>query len=142
MKRLSASVVVAVLMSFGLIVSGVDNTAESEGSDEALIVKNWKGKYIGSAQHVLLDSSTGNITFIILELSRGKKEIAVPLTAFSSYNHENRTFILGVSEEVLISAPEFHVSDLRDPAFLEKVYRFFGEAPPWTDRGRERKSRM
>ena len=133
---------VAVVMSFGLIVYGVTQRAKPGDQDEALVVKNWKGEYIGSVRRVLLDSSSGNLTLMILSLGKGQKEIVLPLSAFSSYNHKKRTLILGVSKEALITAPEFRDSDLRDPAFLGRMHRFFGKPPSWTERPGERENRM
>jgi hypothetical protein len=142
MRKLSALVIVVMFMSFGLIAYGVDNRAKSGNEDEVLVVKNWKDEYIGSAHHVLLDSSTGIITFIVLSLGKGEKEVLIPLSAFSSYNHNTRTLVLGVNKEILVAAPEFHVSDLRDSTFAERVYRFYGGAPPWTDGAREGEKSM
>jgi hypothetical protein len=31
---------------------------------------------------------------------------------------------------------------VKDPTFAERVYRFFGEAPPWTDGAKEGEKRM
>ncbi len=99
-----------------------------------------KGQHIGIVRYVVLNSSTGNITFVILYLDKeGKKEIAVPLAAFASYDHENGILTLNVSEKELALAPEFRDSDLDNPAFAENIYRFFGLAPSWTeDRGEKR----
>ncbi len=108
--------------------------AETVNQGEGLAVKNWKGEYIGSVRHVLTESSTGNIIFVILSLGKeGEKEIVVPVVSFSSYDYENGFLILNVSKEVLATAPEFHASDLKDPTFPERVYRFYGLAPAWED---------
>ena len=123
----------SVLVTF-LILLSFSTFAYAAGQEEGLAVKNWKGEYIGSVKHVLTDSSSGNIVFIILSLSQGgRKEIAIPVKSFSSYDHENGLLVLNVSKEILAAAPEFHVSDLRDPAFVERVYQFFGLAPSWKD---------
>jgi len=127
MRKFSALVTFVILLIFSTF-------AYAAGQEEGLAVKNWKGEYIGSVKHVLTDSSSGNIVFIVLSLSQGgKKEIAVPVRSFSSYDHENGLLVLNVSKEILAAAPEFHVSDLRDPAFVERVYQFFGLAPSWKD---------
>jgi hypothetical protein len=127
MRKFLVLVTFAILLSFG-------SFAYSGGQEEGLAVRNWKGECIGSVQHVLTDSSSGNIVFIILSLSQERgKEIAVPVKSFSSYDHENGFFILNVSKEVLAAAPEFHISALKDPAFAEKVYLVFGLAPSWED---------
>jgi sporulation protein YlmC with PRC-barrel domain len=142
MRKLWVPVMVVILIGFGSIAYAVDDRAKSENQEEALVVKNWKGEYIGSVQHVLLDSSTGNVAFIILSLGKEKREIVIPLRSFSSYDPQNGTLVLNVSKGILIAAPEFHISDLKDPTFAERVYRFFGEAPPWTDGAKEGEKRM
>jgi len=128
MRKLLALATFAILLSFGAIAYAGGN------QEESLAVKNWKGEYVGSVRHVLTDPSSGNIVFVILSLGEeGKKEIVVPVHSFSSYDYENGFLILNVSKEILAGAPEFHVSDLKDPAFVERVYRFFGVAPSWKD---------
>jgi len=99
-----------------------------------LTVKNWKGEYIGSVRHVLTDPSNGNIVFVVLSVGQEKKrDIAVPVRSFSSYDFEGGFLVLNVSKQILDAAPEFHVSDLNDPAFVERVYLFFGLAPFWKE---------
>ncbi len=108
--------------------------AETGNQGEGLAVKNWKGEYIGSVRHVLADSSSGNIVFVVLSLGKGgEKEIVVPVNSFSSYDYENGFLVLNVSKEILATAPQFRASDLGDPAFPERVYRFYGLAPSWKD---------
>jgi len=128
MRKFLVLATLAILLSLGTLAYAAGDQAEG------LAVKNWKGEYIGSVKHVLSDSSNGNIVFVILSLGEeGKKEIAVPVRSFSSYDYENGFLVLNVSKEILTAAPEFHVSDLKDPAFVERVYRFFGLAPSWKD---------
>jgi PRC-barrel domain len=130
MRKLLALATFVILLGFGSIahVAG--------GQEEGLAVKNWKGEYIGSVRYVLTDPSNGNILFVVLSLGQQeKKEIAVPVRSFSSYNFEGGFFVLSVSKEILDAAPEFHVSDLEDPAFVERVYRFFGLGPFWKEGG-------
>jgi sporulation protein YlmC with PRC-barrel domain len=141
MRKLWALVIAVIFMGFASVAFAVDPGANSTKKEEALVVKNWKGEYIGSVQHVLSNSSTGDISFVILSLDKEKKEIVIPLASFSSFDQENGIFILNVSKEILREAPEFRLSDLKDPAFAERVYRFFGEAPPWTDRPQGREMR-
>jgi len=135
MKKFLVLTTFVILLSFGSIalVAGDE--------EEGLTVKNWKGEYIGSVKHVLTDSSSENIVFVILSLGQdGKKEIVVPVSSFSSYDDENGFLVLNVSKGILAAAPEFDVSILKDPAFAEKVYRFFGLAPSWKHGATERGS--
>ncbi len=128
MRKFLVLVPFVILLSFWSIAYAGGDQAEG------LAVKNWKGEYIGSVKHVLTDSSSGSIVFVILSLGpEGTKEIAVPVRSFSSYDYENGFLVLNVSKEILAAAPEFQVSDLKDPAFTERVYQFFGLAPSWKD---------
>ena len=87
MKRLLGLLTVAVLFSLWT-VAYADNGRENQ--KKTMEVKNWKGKHIGIAHHVVLDSSTGNVTFLILYLDKkAKKEVTVPLAAFSSFDQYN-----------------------------------------------------
>ena len=131
-----------ILVISGTIACPVDHRAKWLNQEEALVIRSWKGEYIGSARHALLDPSTGDVAFIILLLDKEKKDIVIPLRSFSSYDRKNATLVLGISKEILVAAPEFHLSDLEDPAFTERVYRFFGQAPLWTDRAMEGERRM
>ncbi len=132
MKKFMTQAMVVVFFCLFSVVHALG--AETPNQGEGLTVKNWKGDYIGSVRHVLTDSSTGNIVFVILSLGKeGEKEVAVPVSSFSSYDFENGFLILNVSKDILAAAPEFHASDLKDPAFPEKVYRFYGLAPSWKD---------
>jgi hypothetical protein len=142
MRKLRALVMAAILISFGSIGYAGDHGGKAGSQEEALVVKNWKGEHIGSVRHVLLDSSAGDVAFIILSLGKEKKEIVIPLRSFSSYDPQKGTLVLNVSKGILVAAPEFHISDLKDPTFAERVYRFFGEAPPWTERAAEEEKRM
>jgi len=140
MKRLLALLIVAALISLGTVTYAAGG---KENQQETLTVKNWKGKHVGTVKYVVMNPSTGNVIFIILYLDEeGKKEIAVPLAAFSSYDWEQGILTLNVSQEELVSAPEFHDSDLNNPTFAEGVYKFFGLMPAWTDEKKEERKRM
>lgn len=134
MKKLLALLTVAILISLGTVAYAAGGT---ENQKETLVVKNWKGNHVGIVKYVVVNPSTGIVTFVILYLEEGKREIAVPLAAFSSYDRENGILILSFSEKELLAAPEFHDSDLNNPAFAEGVYRFFGLVPSWTDETEE-----
>ena len=54
MRRLWALVMAVILIGSGSIAYAADDRAKSGNQEEALVVKNWKGEYIGSVQHVLI----------------------------------------------------------------------------------------
>jgi len=129
----SVCAIAVILMSFNAIAFAVDGTSGASVQEHALIVKNWKGEYIGTSHQVVMDSLTGDILFIIVSLDQGEnKEIAVPAGLFSFAN-EQWVLVLNISKKQLSSSPVYHASDLQDPEFFEKVYRFFAIAPPWTE---------
>jgi len=133
MKKLLVLAMLITLISFGSIAYAIGDGAGTTIQDQGLVVKNWKGEYIGSSKHVVLDSSTGTIVFIIVSLGQeGEKEIVVPPGVFS-VDQKNGVLILNISKKDLAAAPEYHASDLSDPNFVERVYRFFGLGPSWTD---------
>ena len=128
----SLCAITAILMGFETIAYAGDGTGEGT-QGKSLIVKNWKGEYLGTSRHVILDPSTGNIIFVIVSLNQKEdKEIAVPAGLFSVDN-EHGHLVLNVSKEKLNSSPAYHSSDLQDPEFVGKVYRFFAIAPPWAE---------
>ena len=130
------SVIVAILLSSQAMIYAADDSARSSYQGHSLIVTNWKGEYIGTSHHVVMDPSAGNIVFVIVSLEMGQskriREIAVPWVLFS-IDKENRALVLSISEKQLNSAPEYHASDLEDPEFVGRIYHFFGLAPPWTE---------
>ncbi|MGZ3568792.1 MAG: PRC-barrel domain-containing protein [Thermodesulfobacteriota bacterium] len=132
----SLSAIVAILLSSQAMVYAADDSARSSHQEHSLIVRNWKGEYIGTSHHVVMDPSAGNIVFVIVSLETGQskrvREIAVPWVLFS-VDKENRALVLSISEKQLNSASEYHASDLEDPGFVGRTYHFFGLAPPWTE---------
>ncbi len=135
MKALVASLVIVAFISFGTVSNAVSG---KENQRDTLMVNNWKGTHVGIVKYVVANIYTGNIIFIVLYLDKeGKKEVLLPLEVFSSYDQENGSLILNISPKELVSAFEFHDSDLNDPGFAESVYRSFGLAPSWTDETRE-----
>ena len=128
-KKLLMLLVVAVLVSLGTTVYAADMM---ENQKAVLDVQTWKGKHVGSVRYFVVDPPHDAV-FLIVYYGEGSKEIAVPVAAFSSFDQETRILTLKVSESQLASAPEFHDSDIDNPAFTENAYRSFGLAPPWRE---------
>ena len=129
MRKLLALWIVAAFLS--LAASAYALSAE-EDLRESLTVVNWRGDRLGTVWYLVVDPSSEVVDFAILQLEKEEKEIAVPMTAFSSFNWETRILVLNASEKELASAPEYQDSDLNDPAYAGRVYGFFGVAPTWT----------
>ncbi len=128
------SATAAILLSFQTMAYAADDSAGQKG--RSLVVRNWKGEYVGTSHHVVMDPAAGLIVFVIVTLETGQdkkiKEIAVPWALFS-VDKENGVLVLSISKKQLESAPEYHDSDLGDPAFVGRIYRFFALTPPWTE---------
>ncbi len=133
MKRIFiALLAVSAFLGMASASFAVKDTAGMVRQDEALVVKNVKGENIGTIRGALEDPQ-GDIAFVIVSLkdeSAGEKDVVVPVQAFSPGN-ENGTFVLDMSNDVLVSAPEFNASKLDDPAYASDLYTFYGQTPPW-----------
>ncbi len=131
MKKLLAIAITIICVTFGFIVYAAGSGAGTGDQEQGLFVKNREGEDIGTSTHVLVDLSTGNIAFIVISLSEeGHKEILAPLDAFS-IDLNKGVLLLNVSKKDLAAAPEYDASTQIDRNFVEKVYHFFGVAPPW-----------
>ncbi len=132
MKRLLLLAAV-ILLNIGATTYAVDDRAGAGDQEQSLVVKNWKGEPIGTSKHVVLDSSTGMIVFVIVSLNQGgNREIAVPPGLFS-LDRKNEALVLSIGKKELYSAPEYHASNLGNPEFVREVYRYFGIGGPWTE---------
>ncbi len=140
MGRFLALATAVILMGFGTIAFPVDDRdgPDSQKQGLTLTVKDWKGESIGTSKKAVLDSSTGNIVFIIASLGKEGREIAVPPGLFS-IDMKNDALVLNVSKKELNKAPEYRASDLEDPDFVKKVYRFFVLVVPRTQETPEEK---
>jgi hypothetical protein len=128
--------IAAILLNFQTMACAADDGVGSNHQERSLMVRNWKGEYIGTSHHVVMDPSAGIIVFVIVSLETGHnkeiKEIAVPWVLFS-VDKENGVLVLNISKEQLNSAPEYNASNLEDPEFVARTYHFFALAPPWTE---------
>ncbi len=131
MRKLLAVITTVVLVSVAYVLAA---GAETTDQQEAVIVQNSDGDYVGTVMDALIDSS-GNIRFVIVSIGekvgQEQKKIAVPITSFST--NGGRELILDVSKEKLAAAPEFKGSDLGDPNFAGNVYQYFGLVPSWPE---------
>ena len=133
MKKLLALLMIAAFLSF----AGLAYAASGEEDlGNTMTVVNWKGDLVGTVRYVVVDPSSEVINFAILYLDKEEREIAVPMTAFSKFDWENKMLILNVSEKELASAPGYQESDLNDPAYAAMVYGYFGVAPTWNGKRR------
>ncbi len=138
MKKTLSILIAAVLVGLGSTAYALVDSTETQNQQQALKAMNSEGEFVGTVTNALVDTS-GNLAFIILSMDgmdgavgNDRKEIAVPLGAFT-FDRENKVIILNMGSEKLSLAPEFNISDLNDPTFPHRVYRFFGLMPAWTE---------
>ncbi len=94
----------------------------------AIEVKNRQGEKIGEIGDLIIDAQ-GRVPFVIL--SHGGKTLILPYGALTV---EKNYFVLDASEEKLASAPRVgEKEDSIDPAKAAEIYRYFGQAPYWTE---------
>jgi hypothetical protein len=130
------SALAVILLNFQTMAYAADDSAGSSDQEQSLIVRNWKGDYIGTSHYVIMDPSAGEIVFVIVSIETGQdkeiKEVAVPWVLFS-IDKGDGALVLNISKKRLDSAPEYHDYNLEDPEFIGGIYHFFGVAPPWTE---------
>lgn len=98
-------------------------------------VHNPKGEYLGWISDFVIDSH-GKVTFAVVShggfLRIWEKDVAVPYGSFS-YDREKAHFVLDATSDKLNTAPKFTRRDLYNEQWAEDVYRYFGQAPYWTE---------
>jgi PRC-barrel domain len=91
-------------------------------------VKNLQGERLGEIGDLVIDSQ-GRIPFVML--SHGGKTVLIPYSALSI---ERNYFVLDANEEKLASAPAVgEKEESIDQAKAAEIYRYFGQAPYWTE---------
>ena len=97
-------------------------------------VKNAADEKIGSIEDVMIDTSTGEIAYLVLSvdtgfLNLGSKHFAVPWQAFAFDTAQDDVFILNVEKERLKNAPGFEKDNwpnLPQHEFLTEVRSYYG----------------
>jgi sporulation protein YlmC with PRC-barrel domain len=134
----------ALVFAFGFMVTNAwadDQMAMSMGKPSALSslvstdITNQKGEYLGRVADFVIDSQ-GHVTFVVVAhggfLRFNEKEVAVPFGAFS-YDRYRMHFVLDLTQDKLYAAPAFTKRDLFNEKWAGDVYRYFGQAPYWTE---------
>lgn len=97
-------------------------------------VKNATDEKIGSIEDVMIDTSTGEIAYLVLSvdagfLNLGSKYFAVPWQAFAFDTAQDDVFILNVEKDKLENAPGFEKDNwpnLPQQEFLTEVRSYYG----------------
>jgi hypothetical protein len=133
MEKISTAVI-AVFLFLGIAsASYAIRDQSSLGKQDTLVVINPEGEAIGTIEGALQDP-LGKVAFVVVKLDEenGRKDIVVPLTAFSA-GGEKGAVVLDIDKDMLASAPEFDASKLEDPTYAGNLYKFYGETPPWSE---------
>ncbi len=110
-----------------------------------MVVEDSQGQRIGKVEDLIIDPQSDRVLFAVVEyggtLGVGGKYTAVPLSVFSEGNRDR--LVLNINKDKLASAPTFDKNqwpDVRDRAWSENVYRYYGQTPYWQQSGeKERK---
>ncbi len=136
-----AAATVCFLGVMAVYAYGGDPMGASLGRPSSLIslvgthVFNFKGMPLGRVTDFVIDSQ-GHATFVILAhggfLGFGERETAVPFSSFG-YDRQERHFVLDLTKEKLDGAPMYSIRDLYSEKWAKEDYRYFGQAPYWTE---------
>ena len=138
------TLLMAVVFAFGVMVPNAfadEQMGTGMGKPFALSsmvgtsVLDPKGEYLGRASDFVIDSQ-GHVTFVVVShggfLRIGETEVAIPFGSFT-YDRPKSNFVLDLTRDKLNTAPAFTKRDLYSEKWAEDVYRFFGQAPYWTE---------
>ncbi len=97
-------------------------------------VRSTEGDVYATVKDLVVDPS-GHINLLILSDVKGREDhqVAVPFDRLQGTSEG--TFALNITGDQLASAPTFHRRDMYRYGYAERVDRFFGLQPHWTDRG-------
>jgi sporulation protein YlmC with PRC-barrel domain len=96
-------------------------------------VRSTEGEEVAKVDDLVINALDGRILFLSLGDVAGKGDalVAVPFSLLST-SGEN-TCVLSIGKEKLAHAPAFKESDVKDRAWAENGYKFFGAQPSWTE---------
>jgi len=108
-------------------------------------VSNLQGENLGKIIDLTIDQN--RITFAVIShggmLGVGEKLIPIPMSALSI--KDEKTVLLDISKDKLLTAPSFVRSkrpDFSNRQWTEDTYRFYGVQPFWKEGGMEKMREM
>ena len=138
--KIAAIVGLVIAFAVGVFVGGVYYSGKSNtewgraytvSEVVGVEVKSPQGEDFGKINDYVIDTN-GRIPFAIL--SYGEKSVAIPFGTLT-YSSEGKHLVLNLSKEKLDSAPAFDKSALTNRTWVEDTYKYFGQAPYWSDAG-------
>ncbi|MGH8727571.1 MAG: PRC-barrel domain-containing protein [Burkholderiales bacterium] len=100
-------------------------------------VRNPEGQDLGKIEEVMLDMSSGRISYAVLSfggmLGMGDKLFAIPWNSLE-LDAENKCFVLDVDKETLKNAPGFDKDNwppFADTKWASQIHSYYGSRPYW-----------
>ena len=96
-------------------------------------VHSRNGEVAGKVDDLVIDSSTGQLAFLVLSdvPGRGDALVAVPFGSLS--RDDMNAFVLNVDKAKLASSPSFNGSEMGNRKYAEEIYSFYGVRPYWEE---------
>lgn len=97
-------------------------------------IKTIRNEYIGSIRNLMIDTKTGQVSYVVVEIKRdfsnpNKKYLALPWEAFNFNTKEKDMVLINVSKEKLENAPGFNEDDWPyglQHEFICSVHTYYG----------------
>lgn len=97
-------------------------------------VKTLRDESVGTIKDLMLDTTTGEVAYVVLSvdigfLNLGSKLLALPWEAFDFHGHQRDVIIVNVSKEKLKDAPGFETDEWPlgpQNEFISNVHSYYG----------------
>ncbi|RPJ04931.1 MAG: PRC-barrel domain containing protein [Deltaproteobacteria bacterium] len=138
--KIAAIMGLVIAFAVGVLAGGIYYSGKSEATwgraytvseVVGVEVKGPQGEEFGKISDYVIDTN-GRIPFAIVAYA--EKSVAIPFGTLT-YNSEGKHLVLSLSKERLDSAPAFDKSALANRTWVEDTYKYFGQAPYWSDAG-------
>jgi sporulation protein YlmC with PRC-barrel domain len=107
--------------------AGAEKTSQLIGAS----VETAKGEDVARINELVVDSKNGHVVYVVLSDVAGTEErlVAVPFDALSE--PRGNVFVLNVTKDKLLAAPDFMWPDVTNRKYAEDIYRYYGLQPYW-----------
>jgi sporulation protein YlmC with PRC-barrel domain len=134
--------IVALGVTYSSVVMSSDKNKAAEFRANKIIgmdVKDAQGEKIGEIKDLLLDPGA-RVTYAVIDPKRSlefghDRFISIPMCALLRHGG-NDFYVVNMSRDELRRAPSFdedHWPNPTDRAWNEMVYKYYGQAPYWTE---------
>lgn len=89
------------------------------------------GESLGTVQDLVIDPVSGKIRFALVGkgFMAGAGETVLPIPWQAVQVQAERKFVLNIDEQKMKSAPAWRASELEEPEYIVRIYRFYELAP-------------